>query len=99
LTPKKDYQHKKKMMHSGYSGFGYNGNWFCGPGAFFPGPLGWIVTLLFWALLIYLAIKFFKTVFSDKSGENVSRLDRLKERYAQGEISEDEYNRMKAEIR
>ncbi len=87
------------MMHSGYSGFGYNGNWLCGPGAFFPGPLGWIVTLLFWALLIYLAVKIFRAVFSDKSGKNVSRLERLKERYAQGEISEDEYNRMKVEIR
>ena len=87
------------MMHSGYSGFGYNGNWLCGPGAFFPRPIGLIVTFLFWALLIYLAVKFLKVVFADRSGENVSRLDRLKERYAQGEISEDEYNRMKVEIR
>ncbi len=87
------------MMHSGYSGFGYNGNWFCGPGAFFPGPIGWIVTIFFWALLIYLAVKFFKGVFFNNSDEGASRLDRLKERYAQGEINEDEYQRMKTEIR
>ncbi len=88
------------MMHSGFgSGFGYNGNWICGPGAFFPGPIGWVVTLLFWALLIYLAVKLFKAIFSDSSKEPASRLDSLKERYARGEIGEDEYNRMKTELR
>jgi len=77
------------------SGFGYNGNWFCGPGAFFPGPMGWVVTLLFWAVLIYLAIKLFNAVFPKSSKGPADRLDRLKDRYAEGEISEDEYNRMK----
>ncbi len=83
------------MMHSG---FGYNGNWICGPGAFFSGPLGWIVTLLFWALLIYLVVKLFKAIFPSSSREATARLDSLKERYALNEISEDEYNRMKTEL-
>lgn len=83
------------MMHSG---FGYNGNWICGPGAFFSGPLGWVVTLLFWALLIYLVVKLVKAIFSSSSREATARLDRLKERYARNEISEDEYNRMKTEL-
>jgi len=80
------------------SGFGYNGNWFCGPGAFFPGPIGWIGTLLFWAILIYLAVKLFKAVFNSSSKGSANRLETLKDRYAQGEISEDEYNRMKAQL-
>ncbi len=84
------------MMHNG---FGYNGNWFCGPGAFFPGPIGWVVTLLFWALLIYLAVKLFKAIFSGTPKGSASPLDSLKERYARGEIGEDEYNRMKTELR
>jgi len=88
------------MMHSGFgSGMGYNGSWLCGPGAFFPGPIGWVVTLLFWALLIYLGVKLFRVFFSSSSKDSVSRLDTLKERYARGEIGEDEYNRMKAELR
>ncbi|MBW1635096.1 MAG: SHOCT domain-containing protein [Deltaproteobacteria bacterium] len=78
---------------------GFNGNWLCGPGAFFPGPIGWIVTLLFWALLIYLGVKLFKAIFSGSSKGPAARIDSLKERYARGEISEDEYNRMKAELR
>ncbi len=84
------------MMHSG---FGYNSNWFCGPGSFFPGPTGWIVMLLFWALLIYLGVRLFKAVSTKNSEGSVSRLDSLKERYARGEIDEDEYNRMKRELR
>lgn len=81
-----------------HSGFGYNGNWICGPGAFFPGPLGWVVTLLFWALIIYLVVKLFKNIFPGSSREATARLDRLKDRYARNEISEDEYNRMKTEL-
>ncbi|MBU1388166.1 MAG: SHOCT domain-containing protein [Proteobacteria bacterium] len=80
------------------SGFGYNGNWFCGPGAFFPGPAGWIITLLFWGILIYLAVKLLKVIFSRGSKGSVNRLETLKDRYVQGEISEDEYHRMKAQL-
>lgn len=86
-------------MNSGFRPeFGYNGNWFCGPGAFFPGPIGWILTLLFWALLIYLVIILFKAIFfRDSKGAHTS-LENLKKRYARGEISKDEYNRIKAEL-
>ncbi len=86
-------------MHNGFgSGFGQYGNWVCGPGAFFPGPFGWIVTLLFWGLIIYLLIKLFGALFSGKKGNPSSNLDTLKERYARGEIDEDEYRRMKTEL-
>jgi len=80
------------------SGFGYNGNWLCGPGVFFPGPMGWFVTLLFWATLIYLAVKLLKLVFNSNSKGSSDRLETLKNRYAQGEISEDNYKRMKAQL-
>jgi uncharacterized membrane protein len=39
-----------------------------------------------------------KAIFSSSSREATARLDRLKERYARNEISEDEYNRMKTEL-
>ena len=83
------------MMHNG---FGQYGNWFCGPGAFFSGPFGWILTLLFWGLVIYLVVKLFQALFSGGRGKEASRLDTLKERYARGEINEDEYHRMKSEL-
>ncbi|HEB70508.1 MAG TPA: SHOCT domain-containing protein [Desulfobulbus sp.] len=83
------------MMHNG---FGQYGNWLCGPGAFFPGPLGWIITILFWGLLIYLAVKLFQAFFSSGVSGSTARLNTLKERYARGEISEEEYHRMKTEL-
>ena len=83
------------MMHSG---FGQYNNWFCGPGAFFPGPLGWFITLLFWGFIIYLLVKLFQSLFGGKSSQANKSLDTLKERYARGEIAEDEYLRMKAEL-
>ena len=87
------------MMHSGFgSGFGHFGNWLCWPGAFFPGPLGWIVTVLFWGLILYLVIRLVHLVFPGGKGKGTVRLDALKERYARGEINEDEYQRMKAEL-
>ncbi len=83
------------MMHNG---FGQFGNWLCGPGAFFPGPFGWIISLLFWALVIFLAVKLFQAVFSGGRSKSAAHLDILRERYARGEINEDEYRRMKTEL-
>jgi putative membrane protein len=83
------------MMHTGF--FNHPGNWFCGPGAFFPGPLGWLLTLLFWSVIVALAVMFFRALFSGgrKTG---NALEILKQRYARGEISKDEYQRMKTEL-
>ncbi|MGB3209967.1 MAG: SHOCT domain-containing protein [Desulforhopalus sp.] len=87
------------MIGTGFgSGFGHYGNWLCGPGAFFHGPLGWVITLLFWALVIYLVIKLFQTLFKGGKRASAGHLDRLKERYVQGEINEEEYRRMKSEL-
>jgi putative membrane protein len=87
------------MMHDGFgSGFGHFSNWLCGPGAFFPGPLGWIITLFFWGLIIYLVVKLFQALFSGGKRISTTALDTLKERFARGEINEDEYRRMKTEL-
>ena len=87
------------MMHNGFGmGFGHYSNWLCGPGAFFPGPLGLIVTLLFWGLVIYLLVKLIRAIFPGKKGNGATNLETLKKRYARGEIGEDEYRRMKTEL-
>ncbi len=84
-------------------GLGQYGNWWCGPGMFFPGPLGAIVTLLFWGLILYLAFVLIRKIFSGPStpaspAAGAGPLTTLKERYARGEISEEEYRRMKTEL-
>jgi putative membrane protein len=79
------------MLHNGFGmGFGHYSNWLCGPGVFFPGPLGWVVTLLFWGLIIYLLVKLFRAIFPEEKRNSSTRLDTLKERYARGEINEDD---------
>jgi len=83
------------MMHTG---FGHYGNWLCGPGFFFSGPFGWIVTLLFWGLVVYLLVKLFQFLLSGRDRGAGNPLNTLKERYARGEISAAEYKRMRTEL-
>jgi uncharacterized membrane protein len=68
-------------------------------GSFFPGG---IVSMLIWALIIlafvYLAIKLFRALTSEKIKQNRDNFDSfeiLKMRYARGEISHEEYLTMK----
>ena len=77
---------------------GHYNNWLCGPGAFFHGPFGIILTLLFWGLILYLVVKIFQAIFRATGASSPSSLDLLKKRYAKGEISEEEFKRMKAEL-
>lgn len=77
---------------------GHYNNWACGPGAFFQGPLGLIITLLFWGLVLYLVVKLFQAVFRTRQSPSSTSLEILKKRYAKGEISEEEYKKMKAEL-
>ncbi|WP_456384982.1 SHOCT domain-containing protein [Desulfolithobacter sp.] len=87
------------MMHTGFFSSGsINSNWLCGPGAFFPGPLGWIITLLFWGLIIYLAIRIFQALIRGSGRNTEPSLEILASRYARGEIDEEQYRRMKAEL-
>ncbi len=73
----------------------------------FSGPLGWlgmglgiIVHLAFTALIIMAAVWLFKALFRNGS-QNEPRTDALeilKQRYAKGEITTDEYQGMKKEL-
>ncbi|MBU0945226.1 MAG: SHOCT domain-containing protein [Proteobacteria bacterium] len=82
---------------------GMTGGWWCGTGGFFPGPLGMLASILFWGLLIYLAVKIGQSIFfSGQKGENLhndNALDLLKKRYALGEINQEEFEKIRREIR
>ena len=76
-----------------------SGGWW---GGFFPGSL---FSLLLWGLiivlLVYLGIRIFKWLASDKSGALGDRVDSLailKARFARGDISEEDYTRMKSTL-
>lgn len=57
--------------------------------------------LIFWLLLIIGLVLAIKWVLgsSGSAGRSLSALDILKQRYASGEISEDEYLRMKKQLK
>lgn len=79
-------------------------NWFCGAGVFFPGPLGMLVTMLFWGLVIGMVIWLFQLVFTNKSSGNTvavadNSLNIVSERYARGEIGKDEFDRLNKDLR
>lgn len=75
----------------GWFGFGFN-------------PLGWIIMLLFWALLLggigLLVVWLLRSGPQAPIGEGgpSPALDHLKERYARGEITREQYDEMKQEI-
>lgn len=71
----------------GYKGYGLMG-------------FGWIFGLIFWGLLILGVVLVIKWTIgsSGGGGRGLTALDILKQRYASGEISEEEYHRMKKEL-
>lgn len=81
---------------------GMNSGWWCGPGSFFPGPLGMVISILFWGLLIYLLIKIVQSMFFDSQkriGEKSDNaLELLKQRYARGEIDQQEFMKIQRDI-
>lgn len=77
----------------------WGGN-YCGWGASFghgPWFLSWLFPLLFWGVIAYLLLSIAKHFFSGKSTcQNDGALDVLRNRYATGEINEEEYTTRKA---
>lgn len=75
------------------------GNSFCGFGpSFGHGPLfmGWLFPLLFWGVIAYLVYSVIRSLFSNKTtGQSDSALELLRNRFASGEINEQEYNDQK----
>ena len=70
-----------------------------GPGWFMGGGMfGFIWSILLLMAAVYIAIKFFQAFTSRRSGraDRDDSLNLIKTKYAKGEISEDEFERMKA---
>ena len=77
------------------SNFSDWGNSFCGLGpSFGHGPwfLGWIFPLLFWGVIGYFIYSVIRSLFSNTiERQNDSALELLRNRFASGEINEQEY--------
>jgi uncharacterized membrane protein len=58
----------------------------------------WIFMIVVWILIILAAVAIFKWVTNFKAQSSESALDIIKKRYAKGEISEEEFNKMKEKI-
>jgi len=71
----------------------WGGGWGWGMG------FGWIFMILFWALIILGIVALAKWVFSAAAGSSDKRpLEILKERYARGEITRDQYEQMRRDL-
>jgi len=72
----------------------------CGPGSYISGPWAILVNLIFWVLIIFLAVWMYQTLFSKNRTPPSSStpLEVLKHRYASGEIDHEEFERMKREL-
>lgn len=57
--------------------------------------LGWIISLVWWALIIIAIVFFVRWLMNRGSG---NALDELKKRYAKGSITRDEYEKIKKDI-
>jgi putative membrane protein len=67
---------------------GFNGmNWGMGWGM----GLGWIIGIALLALIVWAIVRISNSAASASSGRQKTALDILKERYARGEISKEEY--------
>ncbi len=77
------------MMHWGnWGGYGW------GMG------FGWIFMVIFWALVIFGIVYIVQSLTrrAGQSGKEESALDMLKKRYAKGEITKEEFDRMKDDL-
>lgn len=72
------------MMH--WNGYG----WGMGVG-------GWLLMILFWVLIILAVIYIARAVSNGRQKEETA-LDILKKRYAKGEISKEEFEKMKDDL-
>jgi putative membrane protein len=70
------------MMH-------WSGNYGFGMG------FGWFFMILFWALVLFVVIALVKKI---GAGEKETAEEILKKRYARGEISKEEFDRLKKDI-
>lgn len=78
--------------------FSHYSNWWCGPGAFVHGPVGLVLTLLFWGAIIFFLVKLIQGLMSYMSPNKAHNLQVLQQRYACGEIDEATYEKIKKEL-
>ena len=60
--------------------------------------IGWLWMLVFWGGLIALVVWAVKQFTTHRPGARASPLDIIKERYARGEISREEFERLKHDL-
>ncbi len=79
----------------------WHDSWMYGPGSYFHGPFGMLINLAFWIGLILLVVWAFRafTARDNPSAKESTALEILKNRYAAGEIDDEEFERMKQELR
>lgn len=79
------------MFHGGGTMYGWG-----------MGPVGWIFMLLFWGVIIFgliLAVRWMSNQGNPgRKKQPQTPLEILKARYARGEISRDEFERMKKDL-
>lgn len=75
-------------------------HWFDNYGYGMGHGIGWFFMILFWVLIVLLVLYAVKLASRGNSGREPDRKagEILKERYARGEISREEYKRMKEDI-
>ena len=77
---------------------GFSG-WLCDFGYSMPGPFGMLLSLLIWAAVILLLVKVIQFLFfSGRRSGDESSIRILKDRYAAGEISKEEFEQIKKDI-
>ncbi len=80
------------------------GNWFCGPEGLFGLHFGGFFPLIFWVAVLLLLFTLFHAVFASKQNNNIaavnssSALSIIEDRYASGEIDQDEFLQKKKDL-
>jgi putative membrane protein len=80
------------------------GNWFCGPEGLFGFHFGGFFHLIIWGVALLLLFMLFRSLFASKQhnthmiGVSSSALLILEERYASGEIDQEEFLRKKKDL-
>lgn len=80
-------------------------NWFCGPEGLFGFYFGGFFHLIFWVVCLMLIFTLFRALFSNKQHNtitptnNSSALSILEDRYASGDIDQEEFLQKKQDLK